>query len=508
MSILIVDDNTKLLSKIVRSLSLANHQVRSASSIAEARELLKIHPPKVLCLDLQLPDGNGMDLLDEIRQSDTEMPVVIISGHHSSENRAKAESLGASGFLAKPFALSDLHVLLESLLADSTHASGIDADPNPPQKNQVKSPVKHHKLTTLTTQCLDQAKWAYSTRHVAKEMAKQLITGDYQPQAGDLVLARIDKLNQHKRLELVDGRRATLFTGDEIVVCYGNRYAPDQFEAEVPSDLSPCNLVAAGGIAAHCLSRNTYMKAATKIIPIGVLADAIGKPINLNQFALEVRRAPEHRPTITAVIGTSMNAGKTTTLAGLALGMSRMGLKVGAAKVTGTGAGGDVWHITDAGAHKVYDFTDCGVPSTYKLTSDNCEEIMETLISHLCNAKVNNILIEVADGILQEETRALVKSPLFARLVDNVVFAAGDALGAASGVTWLREQGINVIGVSGALTAAPLAVRECATLIDLPMLDLNTLHDGQWQLETLTNKLRKGTSKVALSSVKTATEAA
>ncbi len=505
MSILVVDDNTKLLSKIVRSLSLANHQVRSASSIAEARELLKIYPPKVLCLDLQLPDGNGMDLLNEIRQSGTEMPVVIISGYHSSENRAKAESLGASGFLAKPFALSDLHVLLKNLLADSAQTSGFDTVPNSLQKTQVKSPVKYQKLTT---QRLDLAKWAYTTRHVEKEMAKQLITDDYHPQPGDLVLARIDKLNQHKRLELVDGRRATLFTGDEIVVCYGNRYAPDQFEAEVPSDLSPCNLVAAGGIAAHCLSRNTYMKAATRIIPIGVLADAIGKPINLNQFALEKKSAPENRPTITAIIGTSMNAGKTTTLAGLALGMSRMGLKVGAAKVTGTGAGGDVWHITDAGAHKVYDFTDCGVPSTYKLSSDNCEEIMETLISHLCDANVNNILIEVADGILQEETRALVKSPLFARLVDNVVFAAGDALGAASGVTWLREQGINVIGVSGALSAAPLAVRECSTLLDLPVLDLDTLHDGKWQLETLTGNLRKGSSKVALSSVKTATEAA
>lgn len=504
MSILIVDDNTRLLSKIVRSLSLANHQVRSASSIAEARELLKIHPPKVLCLDLQLPDGNSMDLLDEIRQSDTEMPVVIISGHHSSENRAKAKSLGASGFLAKPFALSDLHVLLENLLADSAHASYIkDGLTSPPPRAKLQT-----KYLQLTTQRLEQTKWAYTTRHVAKAVAKQLITGDYHPQAGDLVLARIDKLNQHKRLELVDGRRATLFTGDEIVVCYGNRYAPDQFEAEVPSDLSPCNLVAAGGIAAHCLSRNANMKVATKITPIGVLADAIGKPINLNQFALGKKRAPERRPAITAIIGTSMNAGKTTTLAGLALGMNRMGLKVGAAKVTGTGAGGDVWHITDAGAHKVYDFTDCGVPSTYKLTNDNCEEIMETLISHLCDADVNNILIEVADGILQAETQALVKSPLFARLVDNVVFAAGDALGAASGVTWLRAQGINVIGVSGALTAAPLAIRECSTLIDLPVLDLNTLHIGQWQLETLSNKLHKDSSKAAVSSVKTATEAA
>ena len=67
MSILVVDDNTMLLSKIVRSLIRANRKVRSATSLTEARELLNKETPEVLCLDLQLPDGSGMDLLEEIR---------------------------------------------------------------------------------------------------------------------------------------------------------------------------------------------------------------------------------------------------------------------------------------------------------------------------------------------------------------------------------------------------------------------------------------------------------
>lgn len=464
MSILVVDDNTMLLSKIVRSLVRANQKVRTAASLAEARLLLRDRPPKVLCLDLQLPDGNGLDLLAEVRHTGRDLPVVIISGHHSEENRARAERLGATGFLAKPFALSELHRLLTNLLGEA---------PAP-------VPNRPAPIELLTSGRLERAKRAYATRRVNLDQAAGLLTAPYAPKPGDVVLARVDKLIQHRRLELINGRRADLFPGDEIIVCYGNRYAPDQFEAEIPADLSPCHLVAAGGIAAQCLSRNTKIGAASRISPIGVLAKVDGRPLNLADYALAPRTAPKRRPPVTAVIGTSMNAGKTTTLANLALGMTRQGLRVGAAKVTGTGAGGDVWHMTDAGCHLVLDFTDGGAPSTYKLPIADCEAIMETLVATLCEGGVDTILIEVADGILQEETRQLVQSATFARLVDNVIFAAGDALGAAGGVTWLQSQGLSLIGVSGALTAAPLAIRECAGLVDLPLLPLDTLNGGVW----------------------------
>lgn len=79
-------------------------------------------------------------------------------------------------------------------------------------------------------------KAAYTTRHVRLESACSVELAD-RPETGDLVLARVTELGQHYRLELPDGRRATLYEGDEIVVAYGNRYAPDQFEAVVPDDL-------------------------------------------------------------------------------------------------------------------------------------------------------------------------------------------------------------------------------------------------------------------------------
>ena len=104
---------------------------------------------------------------------------------------------------------------------------------------------------------LKQAKWAYTTRRIKQDRHFQLLSGAIIPEAGDLVLARVEELGQHKRLELVSSRRARLFEGDEIVVAYGARYAPRQFEAVVPTRLEPCHLVAGGGIADHAEAGGT-----------------------------------------------------------------------------------------------------------------------------------------------------------------------------------------------------------------------------------------------------------
>ena len=104
---------------------------------------------------------------------------------------------------------------------------------------------------------LRRAKAAYTTRFVARSIAARASEGygvlsgsDVVPRPGDVVMARVEHIGQHKAVELPDGRRATLFEGDDVIVAYGNRYAPDQFEAEVPGDLGPTDLVAAGGVAA------------------------------------------------------------------------------------------------------------------------------------------------------------------------------------------------------------------------------------------------------------------
>src|SRR3954452_14468457 len=195
---------------------------------------------------------------------------------------------------------------------------------------------------------IDRWKFAYTTRRVDHGAIAAVVAEHQVPEAGDLVLAEVLELGQHRRIELVDGRRASLFPGDRIVLCYGNRYAPDQFEAVVPATLEPCEMVAAGGVAGQVLDNHARMDEATRIRPLGLLHDQRGRRINVADYALGP--APQRigrGPTTIAVVGTSMNSGKTTTAASLFRGLRAAGVKVGAAKVTGTGAGGDGWLMKD-----------------------------------------------------------------------------------------------------------------------------------------------------------------
>jgi hypothetical protein len=329
--------------------------------------------------------------------------------------------------------------------------------------------------TRLDPERFGRAKAAYTTSRLEPERIATLLNGSRTPTAGDIVLARVTEIGFQERVELPDGRRSVLFPGDEIVVCYGHRYAPDQYEAEVPDDLSPCHLVAAGGVAARALSWHVDVEEPTAIEPIGLLGDRNGDVINLKQTALPPVPTPGPRPFTVAVVGTAMNAGKSTAAAHLIRGLTLAGLRVGAAKVTGTGAGKDIFLMVDAGADPVLDFTHAGHPSTFRVPSEEIWETHSLLVGHLCAAGVDAVVIEVADGVYQSETATLLSDRRFAGCVDAVLFAAGDALGAVGGVEWLRGRHLPVAGVAGLVTASPLSTREAADAVDVPVFDLPTL---------------------------------
>ena len=137
----------------------------------------------------------------------------------------------------------------------------------------------------------DRIPSAYVTRRVPRSDMRQLLRGDVRPEAGDLVLARVDEIGHHSRIQLPTTARKFLFLGDEIILAYGNRYAPAQFEAVVPRSLEPCHLVAAGGIAAMALSwHERIRRGPTEITPIGLIADADGRRVNLSRYGLPPKK--------------------------------------------------------------------------------------------------------------------------------------------------------------------------------------------------------------------------
>lgn len=311
--------------------------------------------------------------------------------------------------------------------------------------------------TRSVEECLRRAKRAFTTRRVPVSEMTKLV--EAAPKPGDLVLARVDALGKHKHLENLDGRRAHLFEQDEILVCYGNRYAPDQFEAVVGPDLGPCHLVAGGGIASTALSWHSRIAQPTSITPLGLVADVDGQPLNIGSYALTRSPWVGDVPTL-AVFGTAMNAGKTTTAAALVRGMSQYGHKVGTLKITGTGSGGDLWWMKDSGASEVLDFVDAGYASTYMVSVADLERIVRLLIGRLTAQGCTAIVAEIADGLYQRETNVLLGNALFRSLFPQVIFTAYDAMGASTGTVQLTGAGFDVVALSGKLCCSPLAQRE------------------------------------------------
>lgn len=288
---------------------------------------------------------------------------------------------------------------------------------------------------------------------------RSLLSGDIQPRSGDLVLATVYELGKHRKIEKITGRRATMMPGDEIIVCYGNRYAPDQFEALVSDDLGLCDLVAGGGIASREITRHDRMLPPTRIQPIGLIGDAQGQPLNVVDYRIPFETAT--RPIkLFIVVGTAMNSGKTFTAASLIHGLTKSGFTVAGIKGTGTGSGGDMWQMQDMGASITLDFTDAGFPGTYKCPGNEIEQGVIALVNHAANNGCDFAILEIADGLQHAETAKLLQSEFLLENSTGCIFAANDSLGAAYGCKLLAQLGHEVCAISGQITRSPLAMRE------------------------------------------------
>jgi hypothetical protein len=277
-------------------------------------------------------------------------------------------------------------------------------------------------------------------------------------------------------VQLPSGRPSLIFLGDAVVMACGARYAPDQFEGLAEIDAEGADLLAGGGCIGRMVARNSRIKPATRLVPAARLLRADGRAVNLAQFALGPRPATQ-RPSVIGVLGTSMNSGKTLATAQLVLGLRRAGFRVGAIKATGTGAFGDFNEYSDSGAHYVGDFTDAGMVTTYLEPLDRIKTAIETLIAEAGHRGCDIVVMEVADGLLQRETAALIADPWFARLVSGLVFACGDAVAAMGGVAHLAQLGLVPDALTGLVSCSPMASSEAQAASGLPVLTKEDLAD-------------------------------
>ena len=116
--VLVVEDAPEYAQLITVALRDAHHDVAVAATLAEARERLRSTPPDIVVLDLSLPDGDGLDLCQEIRR-DTDIYVIMLTGRDDEVDKLVGFRLGADDYMTKPFSPRELAARVAALLSRS-----------------------------------------------------------------------------------------------------------------------------------------------------------------------------------------------------------------------------------------------------------------------------------------------------------------------------------------------------------------------------------------------------
>ncbi|MCA9192934.1 MAG: hypothetical protein KDB03_14255 [Planctomycetales bacterium] len=309
------------------------------------------------------------------------------------------------------------------------------------------------------------------------ELQPMLLQANRDPRSNDVMVGRVVDLGRHTSIELSCGRKAEIYLGDILVGAFGNRYATNQYEGVVPSQLQHYHVLSQGAVFGQVISACGSMSDPTVIEPLGYINDGNGQPLNLTQFGITPCPNSRRIPTL-LVLGSSMDAGKTTTAAALVRGLSLAGWRVHAGKLTGTGCAKDINKMRDAGAQKVLDFTSCGYVSTASTTIDELDSISSRLIDHLSIGSPDVLVLEIADGIIQTETDKLARKLVAEKKVDGAILAIHDVLSVRMASKLIEQDfGIPLFGISGVSTRSPLSSMELRRLTTHAVYDLPALSD-------------------------------
>jgi len=115
MALLLIEDDPKVGQLVERGLDRLNYQLHWVTSLRAAREAMALFPIDLIILDLGLPDGNGLDFLQEIREVRVKAPVIILSARGHMEDRVRGLNLGGDDYLPKPFGFEELVARIRSL---------------------------------------------------------------------------------------------------------------------------------------------------------------------------------------------------------------------------------------------------------------------------------------------------------------------------------------------------------------------------------------------------------
>lgn len=116
MKILIIEDEKDLANSIAEYLLGVNYLCEFATTFSESINKIEVYEYDCILLDIGLPDGNGLKILEELKKENKQDGVIIISAKDSIDDKIKGLELGADDYLSKPFHLSELAARIYSVI--------------------------------------------------------------------------------------------------------------------------------------------------------------------------------------------------------------------------------------------------------------------------------------------------------------------------------------------------------------------------------------------------------
>jgi hypothetical protein len=307
----------------------------------------------------------------------------------------------------------------------------------------------------------------------------EVISGPVAARAGDVVVVRALTDNAtYDALELITGRMAKINPGDIIVGVLGHRRALKGFVGDVPEKVQAgdrLHILNLGGVIGRCLGQYHHLSRAIEVEVMG-LAAKDGAILNIAHGAIKPLDSLKVSSPLILIAGTCMNSGKTYAATEIIKHLTRSGLRVAAAKLSGIACLRDTLNMQDHGAIKALSFLDCGLPSTVGVKS--LAPIAKGLLAELSKFEPDCIVIELGDGIIGGYgVETIFGDAEIMGSVAAIIFCASDFVGAWGGRELLARLGAKITALSGPVTDSPMGRDYVQNELGLPAA--NAINEGE-----------------------------
>jgi two-component system OmpR family response regulator len=175
MRILVVEDDNKIASFIVKGLKQAGYAVDRCADGDEGLIFAESTPYDAAVVDIMLPKLDGLSLVQRLRGKKIRIPVIILSAKASVEDRVKGLEAGGDDYLTKPFAFSELSARLQALIRRATQV----AEPSRLTVGDVELDLFTREVTRagqkVELQAREFALLEYLMRHAGRPVTKTMI---------------------------------------------------------------------------------------------------------------------------------------------------------------------------------------------------------------------------------------------------------------------------------------------------------------------------------------------